>query len=189
MVIESEFIANIVSDMDQPSTSDVQSMVVIESESSVDIVPSVTSLASSSSADSVLNRISLSYNIETFNSGIMGIHVSPISAKKMRSAYYPKEKAKEIIDGVKRHIFNLSEDNDQENLNAKAEDYDEIMAQLKEKIADPECTKLEKIQVLSVLPKSWSVQRIVNEFQDYGVSMYTAAQVKTIIYSTTTNKK
>lgn len=169
-------------EMEQPSTSGVQSMgpVEIESEPIVDTVPSATSLESASSADSVINRISMSHNIETFNTGIIGIHVSPISAKRMRSAYYPAEKSKEIISGLKRHIFNIPETDNDEIINSKANDYDEIMAQLKEKIADPECTKQEKIQVLSVLPKSWSVQKIIDEFRELGVSSYTAAKVRKI---------
>ncbi|XP_065085075.1 uncharacterized protein LOC135707233 [Ochlerotatus camptorhynchus] len=167
-------------DLEQPSTSGVRSTapIDIESESMVNIIPSVTSLASSTSADSVVNRICLSHNIETFNQGIMGIHVSPITTKRLRSACYPQQKTKEIMDGVKRHIFDLSEDDDQGILNAKAKDYDEMMSQLKEKYADPECTREEKTQVLSVLPKSWPVQRIMDEF---GVNRYTAAQVKDLV--------
>lgn len=68
---------------DKTPTSGAESVPAdIESESVLEVVPSATSLESSSSADSDIKNIKLAHNIETFNNGIKGINVSPISAKK-----------------------------------------------------------------------------------------------------------
>lgn len=151
-------------DGEQPSTSGIQSQPTdIESESIIDIVPSASSLATSTSSESV-RKIKLKETIQDFNSGIGAIDVSPIKERHVEKTHYYKRKTKEIMDGLRHNIFHVPEDDDPNTLRTKAKYYDEMMDQLKEKFNDVECTQKEKILVLSVLPMSWTVTKMMEEF-------------------------
>ena len=45
----------------------------------------------------------------------------------------------------------------------KIKEFDEMINQLKEKFDSPETTRYEQLQLLTVLPRSWTVLRIINE--------------------------
>ena len=55
---------------------------------------------------------------------------------------------------------------------------DEIIQQLKEKYSRPDTTRYEKLQLLTVLPGSWTVQKIMVTF---GACRYTAIQAKELL--------
>lgn len=167
----------------QPSTSGQQSKLfiadILNSSSQETLHPSVTSLASSTSIKSTVERMDRSKNIFTFNHGIDGIKVTPIKAKETnRSASYRQKKLEQITSGVKRHLFDMSEDIEQEDMYSKAMYFDEMISQLKDKFLDDECTKDERMIILSILPQSWTVNQIVKEFN---ASRYLAEQVRSLI--------
>lgn len=53
-----------------------------------------------------------------------------------------------------------------------------IIQQLKSKFGEPDVTREDQTRILSILPKSWSTQKMSQEF---GVSIYLAKKVKTLV--------
>lgn len=144
----------------------------------IERVPRQVAQELSSESESDLEDVRLLYNLKTFNEGLRGINVTPISKKKIRSSRYSQRKCQQIIRGVKGQLFRLP-DGDNDVMQRKARDFDEIMAQLKKKYDDPECTKSDQIKILSVLPESWTVNRVIEEFK---ASRYTVEQVRASKY-------
>lgn len=141
---------------------------------------SATSLVSTTSQDSDLPDYAKSHNIELFNSGISGINVSPISAKQFQNVTYRRIKYSNIMAGIRKNLFSLPQDEDDEELQAlrtKAAAYDEIISKLKEKFIEPDCSRFDKIRILTVLPDSWSVQKIADTFE---TNKYIASQAKVL---------
>lgn len=91
----------------------------------------------------------------------------------MRSANYSVKKSKEISKAVRKNLFGMDPDDAD-----KVEAFDEIMIQLKEKFNLPTTSRSDQLKVLSVLPKSWSVNKIVSEFN---TSHHTVKQMKTLV--------
>ena len=60
----------------------------------------------------------------------------------------------------------------------KIKEFDEMINQLKEKFDSPETTRYEQLQLLTVLPRSWTVLRIINTF---GASKYMATHAKKLL--------
>ena len=140
----------------QPSTSQYD----------LEEVPSAASINSASSEASVAAEYSRAHNIELFNKGIAGINVSPISAKKTRNVNYPREKYLDISRGIKKQIFGFpADEEDPELLKTKAAELDEVITKMIEQFAEPDCTRNEKVRLLSVLPKSWSKEKIASQFK------------------------
>ena len=90
---------------------------------------------------------------------------TPITKRKLRARKYQKQKVEAITQMLQVAGFD-----------EKITDDGEIVAQLKEKFCT--ATKSEKIQILTILPKSWSIRRIQAEF---GVSDFTARKVKALV--------
>lgn len=132
-------------------------------------VPSVPSLQSIASVD----QLQGSYNVETFNSIVQTLEVSPISTRSMRSTEYRVKKSTEITQAVRRNIFGM----DSTDM-AKQEAYDEMIMQLKEKFKAPTTSRNDQVKILSVLPKSWSIAKIVEEFD---ASPYIVKQMKKLV--------
>lgn len=148
---------------DQPATSNVNQP--LPSQDGLEEIPSASSIVSASSKNSDVPDYSRIHNIELFNMGIPGISVSQVSLKKLEQISYPQQKFKEITNGMRRSIFNFPEEEDEAAVREqKFKDYDEMINQLKEKFSDAETTRPEKFRILTVLPKSWSVQKMVTEF-------------------------
>lgn len=142
----------------QPSTSRQVDLYGLEE------TPSAISLMSVPS-DSSVQDYSRRHNIELFNKGVAGINVSPISAKKFLNVNYARKKFKDVSNGIRTHIFgDQAEEDDLEQLKVKAAEYDEIIAQLKDRYADPETSRDDQVRILSVLPQSWTNQRVMAEF-------------------------
>lgn len=144
------------------------------SQHDLEQIPSAASIASTSSQDSVIQKCTRAHNIELFNKGVAGISVSPISTNKIQKANYPRKKYLNIAQGLRKNIFGLEVDEDMELIKSKAADFDEMISQLKEKFAEPACSRNDQLRILTVLPKSWSNQKIVDEF---GTNKYIVSQV------------
>lgn len=132
---------------EQPSNPDVDEPIV--AGNILEEVPSTTSVVSTSTQDSQDSNIpeySRAYNIELFNKGIAGINVSPILTRRLGQASYPEQKIKEITKGIRKKIFSFPDEVDEDlNLKRKANEFDEIINQLKEKFFHSDTTRSEKI--------------------------------------------
>ena len=103
------------------------------------------------------------YKREAVNTALATLNVSPFMKKKMKQKDYPNQKLKEITD-ILRNELNVDEEKD---------DGQDILKEMKE--AFKSCSKKEKYQILTLLPRSWSCSRIEKEF---GVSKYIARRAK-----------
>ena len=101
------------------------------------------------------------------NTSLVVLGVSPVIKRKAQTRVnYVKKKAQSIHTTVKRKLEVITG----ESLDAVSEEEhnysadNEIIDQLKEKFKS--CSRSgEKVQVLTVLPKSWSAKRVQSEFQ------------------------
>jgi len=106
--------------------------------------------------------------VSALNKTLESIDESPINIKKLRHQLrYPKTKYHKVNKAVKRKVFNLEDESDTEY---------EILSQLKEKFKIAK--RNEKIQILTILPKSWSISKIENEF---GASNYMVRKAKKLV--------
>lgn len=94
--------------------------------------------------------------------------ISPVSKRRAkRGKGYCKAKVAKVTyaaDRVMKKIAGHSVD-----INQDKNDVSEILTQLKERFRQAK-TRHEIVQILSVLPQSWSVQRVVDEFEEFGVT-------------------
>lgn len=111
--------------------------------------------------------------LEHLNVSLSSLGESPVSKKKMHSSKYCTEKMGKIKTTFKQSLFNVEDDDDDNSRNNNAES--EIIEQLKDKFKLAK--RNEKLQILTVLPRSWSCSRIEKEF---GVTNYFARKAKAL---------
>lgn len=140
---------------------DVRSAESLTTVSSATTVPSVPSI----------NEFAQPVNVEIFNRGIAGIQVSPIDLEKLSYTYYPDKKCREINQGVRRNLFQLEPEV------GEAVEFDEVIQNMKQRFLDPITTRSEQLLILSMLPKSWPIQRLIDQF---GATRYMATEAKGI---------
>ena len=103
---------------------------------------------------------------------------SPVQLKRLqRSKAYRQQKAQMLQHSVVRNLQSLSPDDSTIQKPQFSSDGDEMIQQLKEKFLSCETTG-QNVQVLTVLPKSWSICKIEEEF---GVSNYLARMAKDLV--------
>lgn len=91
----------------------------------------------------------------------------------MRGFEYRARKSGEIIKSVRENIFGM------ESTDSNKEDaFDEMIAQLKDKFSCPTTDRNDQFRILSVLPKSWSVNKIKEEFN---APLYMVKQMKSLV--------
>ena len=100
---------------------------------------------------------------EAVNKALAVLNVSPVIKKKMKQKNYPNQKLKEITDVVRNKL----------NIEEEKNDSQDILKEMKE--AFKSCSKKEKYQILTLLPRSWNCTRIENEFE---VTTYMAHMAK-----------
>ena len=109
-------------------------------------------------------------SLKSINHCLQAIGETPVSKKKLVQASYPKEKLNKIkVAAAKAILPSLTPteiDNDSE-----------IIEQLKEKFHSS-TDRSQKVQILTVLPKSWSIRKVEEEF---GVSNYMARKAKDLV--------
>jgi hypothetical protein len=103
---------------------------------------------------------------------------SPIKKRKIHQKKYRKDKCKKIKTAIKTFAMGApSVESTSSSDHDTRTGENEYIQQLKERFAS--CReKSEQLQILSVLPKSWPLGRIENEF---GVSNYMARKVKELV--------
>ena len=91
---------------------------------------------------------------------------TPITKRKLQSKKKSMEKVKRITAMMEKVVVGDTQHSDER----------EIIKQLKEKFST--ATRSEKIQILTVLPKSWSIRKIQQEF---GTSNFMARKAKELV--------
>ena len=106
-------------------------------------------------------------DLESVNKGLSIIGESPVIKSKLQGRQYPKEKLIKIKSAFMKSML-TSEDIDDES---------EMIKQLKEKFHETQ-EKSVKVQILTLLPMSWSIKKIENEFK---ASNYMVRKAKTLV--------
>ena len=101
---------------------------------------------------------------EAVNKALAALNVSPVTAKKLKEKEYPIKKVNQIADAVKSKL-NIDEPDSCE--------LSEILEQMKGAFVN--ANKHEKYQLLTLLPRSWSLRKMQKEF---GISSHMARNAK-----------
>ena len=104
--------------------------------------------------------------ISSLNKYLAEVGMTPYTKTKASQPYYPDKKMKETTESMKQLILSEPGDDDSETIR-----------QLKDKFSKTG-KRGEQMQILTVLPQSWSVKKIEKEF---GVSNYTARKSKELV--------
>lgn len=156
-----------------PTSGELPAGTSSESLATVPSVPSASSVQS-------INDFTRPVNIEIFNWGIGGIQVSPIDISKLSHVHYPENKYREISESVKRNLFQF-EPETEDGVN----EFQEVLQNMKQKYSDATTSRSDKLLILSMLPKSWSMNKIMKEFQ---TGKYIATKAKEIMEKGITKK-
>ena len=108
--------------------------------------------------------------LESVNQCLGEIGETPVVKKKLQQVHYPKDKLKRITTAMKKVVIQDAESSD-------SGDDGGIIKQLKEKFHTT-AERSEKVRVLTVLPKSWSMRRIQAEF---GASDYMVRRARELV--------
>ncbi|CAH0391660.1 unnamed protein product [Bemisia tabaci] len=120
--------------------------------------------------ESMTSQAEAASAIESINSSLAIMGESPVSNQKIVShKKYPQNKFNKITRVLKRKLFKLPDESDEED-----QFECEIISQLKEKFSGSE-SRSEKLQILTILPKSWTVSKIEKTFN---TTNYTARLAK-----------
>lgn len=105
------------------------------------------------------NFTSTSEVIETLNASLHELGESPVNKKKLKSKCYASTKIQKISSSMKRNLFtNIEESsNDEDEIL-----HDSLMDNLKSNFSN--CTRDKQLMILTCLPQSWSVRKIMQEF-------------------------
>lgn len=124
-------------------------------------------------SDNIAMEIDIDSSIINLNSSLLNLGESPINTKRLRTKKYQKIEAQKISNVISKQIFNVQE------RNSESDDSDytnEIIEQFQAKMRKP-ITKNEKYLILTSLPMSWPIRRIMNEFD---VSFFMARRAKNL---------
>jgi transposase len=113
-------------------------------------------------------------SIDYLNKSLELIGESPFKKKKINVPAYATKKLDKIKLSLEKSL--LPESNQEQPIVEKLEEA-EIIQQLKEKFAET-TKRSDRMTILTVLPKSWSIKKIQDEF---GVSNYMARAVKKLV--------
>jgi len=108
-------------------------------------------------------------DLESVSKGLSIIGESPAIRSKLQGTHYPKEKLTKIKSAFVKSMH-MSEDID---------DKSEIIKQLKVKFHETQ-QKSVKIQILTLLPMSWSIKKVEYEFK---ASNYMVRKAKALVKS------
>lgn len=112
----------------------------------------------------------------SLNKTLTIIGESPIDQRKLSQVKYPENKRRKVENSLKRNLFDIDGNPETETNTAKDETI--ILAQLKQKFSDPLTSRKEKVQILTILPMEWTLNKITSEF---GATNYMAREVKQLV--------
>ena len=104
-------------------------------------------LSSTKSLDA--NEVLAVHNKEAVNTDLAALGVSPVSTNKLKEKDYPNLKVKEVSDTVRSKLKITEPDR---------EEFSDIIKEMKE--ACHNATKCEKYQILTLLPRDWSIRKM-----------------------------
>ena len=108
--------------------------------------------------------------LQPVNQCLSAIGETPILKKKLQHVKYRIQKFKKIRAAVSKRML-------PEIRSSNGDDESEIVRQLKEKFKET-TMRSEKVQILTVLPKSWSIRKVQDEF---GASNYMVRKAKDLV--------
>jgi len=109
-------------------------------------------------------------SLKSVNECLQAIGETPIIKKKLAYKNYPKEKLRKIKVAASKAMLPPF-------MSTEIDDDSEIIGQLKEKF-HASTDKSQKVQILTILPKSWSIIKVQEEF---AASNYMACKAKELV--------
>lgn len=97
-------------------------------------------------------------NLPGINKTLEVLNVSPIPMKKRKVQPYIAKKIKRVCDNLNKSLGMV--DDTQSDIQATASDAIDIITRLKYKFHDGDTTNSEKLQILTILPSTWSAKKI-----------------------------
>ncbi|KAL7633313.1 UNVERIFIED_CONTAM: hypothetical protein RMT77_016419 [Armadillidium vulgare] len=118
----------------------------------------------------------MEYEVSEINKSLVSLEETPIKLSKLSSKpSYAKKKLCKVTTAFKRKLELATgqsiTDSDTDNTEI------EILQQLKEKFNEESTSRSEKLSILTILPKSWPITRIMKEFN---CSNFMARQAKNL---------
>eukprot|EP00731_Ephydatia_muelleri_P007129 Em0003g1377a len=115
--------------------------------------------------------------IEQLNESATALGESPVQKRKLkRCGSYRSQKLQKLQQSVSKSLQLFASTDAPQPVS----DADEIIQQLKEKFQNC-ATKSEQVQVLTVLPKSWSVRKVEQEFGPFGATNFMIRKAKKLV--------
>lgn len=113
--------------------------------------------------------------LEALNKSLMCLNETPVKKKKLGDRKYSEGKLQRASTAIRSKLLDIDSSPETENAEVAASAM-EIIDQLKEEFNSSQ-DRSRKMQILTTLPKSWSIRRIQTEF---GVANYTARKSKSL---------
>lgn len=124
------------------------------------IAQELTTVSSDSDSEKDPNFHSKPEVVETLNASLHELGESPLDSKKINSMTYASNKIQKINSAMKRKLFTAVEESSDEDTELLE---DSILNKLKLNFSN--CTsRVKKLMILTCLPESWSVRKIMREF-------------------------
>ena len=114
-------------------------------------------------------QVDTSESLMMVNQCLKTIGETPLTKRKIQCKNYSKQKVEKITTMMKKAVIG-------DVHSGQTNDEGEIIKQLKEKFST--VGRSERIQILTVLPKRWSIRKIQEEF---GVSDFMARKAKQLV--------
>ena len=97
--------------------------------------------------------------IPAINQTFDAIGKTPLDPKRVKLKSYGERKLRQLQAGVRETL----------QMNKPKDNFEEILSQLKVKFKD--ATRSEKIQILTILPKSWSIRPLTNSMSGLRITL------------------
>lgn len=121
------------------------------------------------------SNLSVGTTLPVINKALMLLNQSPVPAKRLRLTSWVEKKVHATSCALQKSLAGTSHSND----NAKeAQFFKEMIDGLKAKYVTAGTTTETKFQILTLLPKSWSVEKVVKEM---GTTSYMAKVAKRMV--------
>ena len=137
--------------------------------STLDLEPDLSPLTQSDSSDSEVIEEEECDSLYLVNQCLEDLDETPITKRKLRTKKYSKRKLDIVTAKMKAAILG-----ERPSGSLKPNDESEILQQFKEKFH----SIAEKVQILTILPKSWSISKIQAKF---GASNFMARKAKQLV--------
>lgn len=121
------------------------------------------------------SNLSVGTTLPVINKALMLLNQSPVPAKKLRLTSWVEKKVNAASCELQKSLIGTSHSNDDAT---EAQYFEEMIDALKVKFHTVGTTTEAKFQILTLLPKSWSVEKVVKEM---GTTSYMAKVAKRLV--------